>query len=88
MAEVTAWGVAAISSGGAVWLLAAGGVVYLLVIMLVAGLMTKVFGDAPVLVVATAVLWPWLLIPVLLAAAGYRLAGGRKREEPAMARRR
>ncbi len=55
-----------------------GGLAYLLVIGLVAALITGIVGDSPVLVVGTAIFWPALLIPVLIALAGYRLVGGQK----------
>jgi hypothetical protein len=55
-----------------------GGIVYLVIVFLVAMLGTQLFGDAPMLVVLTAVLWPGLLIPVLVATLGYRVAGGHK----------
>jgi hypothetical protein len=57
-----------------------GGIIYLLGILLVALLMTVLFGDSPVLVVFAAIFWPGLLIPILMAAAGYRLGGGHKIE--------
>lgn len=68
----------AVSTGRLAIELGLAGLVYLVVIVLVAALVTKLFGDAPVLVAVTAVLWPSLLLPVLLVAVGYKLGGGHK----------
>ncbi len=73
--------VLAVLSVGLIFAVIAGAIVYLIGVLLVAWLMTSIFGDAPTLVVLVAVFWPSLLIPVLLAAAGYRWSGGRKLDD-------
>lgn len=69
---------ATISAGEFALGIGVAGLVYLGIVFLVAGLMTKLFGDAPLLVVLVAVFWPGLLLPVLVAAAGYRMADGQR----------
>ncbi|HUC38310.1 MAG TPA: hypothetical protein VMR97_14445 [Acidimicrobiales bacterium] len=68
----------AVSTGRLALEIGLGALVYLVVIVVVAALVTRMFGDVPALVAIAAVLWPWLLIPVLLVAAGYRLGGGHR----------